>query len=368
MTRCVRRARARARAALLGRHPLHERATSRQKRAALRAGRAPRWRSARPSPAELRAAGVPRVEVIPNIVDPGETRRAGRARRRRSRCPSASCCSSASSRRTRARACSCPAVAAARTGPAAGGAGRGDAGPRAEVRRRVAGRRRCSCAAGRTREDVLRAMARATALVFPSLWPEPLSRVLLEALALGTPIAAMDTGGTREILEDGASGLLVRPTRAELARGGGAAGRRRRAARATRARARARAPGLRARGAGPALRGRVPEAAREGRAALAAAPIRCTARAAWSARSTTWRSHLQRAGRRDRALHPARHARRRVSPARWSTVRYARLPAGRHGRVLDRTLQLPALRPAPGRGGGRAGARGGPSTSCTRRA
>lgn len=58
------------------------------------------------------------------------------------------------------------------------------------------------------REDVLRAMRRATALVFPSLWPEPLSRVLLEALALGTPIAAMDTGGTREILT-GESGLVV---------------------------------------------------------------------------------------------------------------------------------------------------------------
>jgi glycogen synthase len=62
------------------------------------------------------------------------------------------------------------------------------------------------------REDVLRAMARATVLVFPSLWAEPLSRVLLEALALGTPIAAMDTGGSREILEDGRSGLLVEGT------------------------------------------------------------------------------------------------------------------------------------------------------------
>src|SRR5204863_1427746 len=59
------------------------------------------------------------------------------------------------------------------------------------------------------REDVLRALGRATALVFPSLWPEPLSRVLLEALALGTPVAAMDTGGTREILGEGEAGLLV---------------------------------------------------------------------------------------------------------------------------------------------------------------
>jgi glycosyltransferase involved in cell wall biosynthesis len=41
------------------------------------------------------------------------------------------------------------------------------------------------------------------------LWPEPLSRVLLEGLALGSPLAAMATGGTAEILEDGRSGLLV---------------------------------------------------------------------------------------------------------------------------------------------------------------
>jgi glycogen synthase len=67
-----------------------------------------------------------------------------------------------------------------------------------------------------SREDALRAAARATALVFPSLWPEPFSRVLLEALAVGAPIAAMDTGGTREILEDGASGLVV-PDGAALA-------------------------------------------------------------------------------------------------------------------------------------------------------
>ena len=59
------------------------------------------------------------------------------------------------------------------------------------------------------RDDVLRAMKRADALVFPSTWPEPLSRVLLEALALGTPIAAMDTGGTSELIEDEASGLLA---------------------------------------------------------------------------------------------------------------------------------------------------------------
>lgn len=59
------------------------------------------------------------------------------------------------------------------------------------------------------RDDVLRAMKRSEALIFPSTWPEPLSRVLLEALALGVPIAAMNTGGTAELIDDGASGLLA---------------------------------------------------------------------------------------------------------------------------------------------------------------
>ncbi|MBN2371265.1 MAG: glycosyltransferase family 4 protein [Vicinamibacteria bacterium] len=59
------------------------------------------------------------------------------------------------------------------------------------------------------REEALRVLARATTLVFPSLWPEPLSRVLLEALALGVPVAAVDTGGTHEILVPEESGLLV---------------------------------------------------------------------------------------------------------------------------------------------------------------
>jgi len=58
------------------------------------------------------------------------------------------------------------------------------------------------------REDVLATLARAHLLVFPSLWEEPLSRVLLESLALGTPVVGLATGGTREIFPEG-SGLLV---------------------------------------------------------------------------------------------------------------------------------------------------------------
>jgi glycosyltransferase involved in cell wall biosynthesis len=40
---------------------------------------------------------------------------------------------------------------------------------------------------------------------------EPLSRVLLEALALGVPAVATDVGGTREILGDGCGSLVVPP-------------------------------------------------------------------------------------------------------------------------------------------------------------
>jgi glycogen synthase len=62
------------------------------------------------------------------------------------------------------------------------------------------------------RREALRWLAHAALVVFPSYGPESLSRVLLEASALGRPIAAMDTGGTRDIILDGETGLLVRTT------------------------------------------------------------------------------------------------------------------------------------------------------------
>ena len=58
------------------------------------------------------------------------------------------------------------------------------------------------------RDQVLGWMRHASALVFPSHGPESLSRVLLEAAALGVPIAAMDTGGTRDIVIHEQTGLL----------------------------------------------------------------------------------------------------------------------------------------------------------------
>jgi glycosyltransferase involved in cell wall biosynthesis len=58
------------------------------------------------------------------------------------------------------------------------------------------------------RDEALRWLARASLLVFPSHGPESLSRVLLEASALGVPAAAMDTGGTRDIIAHEQTGLL----------------------------------------------------------------------------------------------------------------------------------------------------------------
>jgi glycogen synthase len=58
------------------------------------------------------------------------------------------------------------------------------------------------------RDAALGWMRHAAALLFPSRGPESLSRVLLEAGALGVPIAAMDTGGTRDIIRHEVTGLL----------------------------------------------------------------------------------------------------------------------------------------------------------------
>jgi glycosyltransferase involved in cell wall biosynthesis len=57
-------------------------------------------------------------------------------------------------------------------------------------------------------DDVWRLMARATVLLFPSAWQEPLSRVLLEGLAAGACILALDTGGTPDAITS-SSGVLV---------------------------------------------------------------------------------------------------------------------------------------------------------------
>lgn len=47
------------------------------------------------------------------------------------------------------------------------------------------------------------------AVILPSVWQEPLSRVLLESAQQGKAVIASDTGGNPEVLRDGRTGLLV---------------------------------------------------------------------------------------------------------------------------------------------------------------
>lgn len=58
------------------------------------------------------------------------------------------------------------------------------------------------------RESVWQWVGHAELLIFPSRGPESLSRVLLEASALGVAVAAMETGGTGDILAHEQSALL----------------------------------------------------------------------------------------------------------------------------------------------------------------
>jgi glycosyltransferase involved in cell wall biosynthesis len=205
MTRCV-EGRVPARAPLSWGAIPYMREDLRQKRAALaRAGATLAVSEA--IAGELRAVGVPRVEVIPNIVDADETRALG-AVPPSFALPERFLLFVGKLEENKGARLLVPAVAQSRAGLPLVVLGEGTLTH--ALKFEAASHDVALVQRGWAhRVDVLAAMARATALVFPSLWPEPLSRVLLEALALGTPVAAMDTGGTREILGDGESGLLV---------------------------------------------------------------------------------------------------------------------------------------------------------------
>ncbi|MFP4001935.1 MAG: glycosyltransferase family 4 protein [Thermoplasmata archaeon] len=60
-------------------------------------------------------------------------------------------------------------------------------------------------------ENISAIYDRSDVIVVPSLWPEPLSRVLLESAHLGKPILATDIGGNPEVVKNGYNGFLFRP-------------------------------------------------------------------------------------------------------------------------------------------------------------
>jgi hypothetical protein len=222
----------------------------------------------------------------------------------------------------------------------------------------------CTCAAGRLAEDVLRALGRASALVFPSCGTSRFRACLLEALALGTPTAAMDTGGTREILEHERSGLL----RATPARSADAV---RRLAWTSALRERLREG---ARGAGAGLLSRALVAPLRGRVPIAPMKVALLTRAAWPLHDPGGmeravlpaRDAPARAGRPDRRVftrppeHDAEFPERRDGALRAAARRRARPRARPHA------LNYPAFSERLGRRS-RSGAGRRASTSCTRR-
>lgn len=61
------------------------------------------------------------------------------------------------------------------------------------------------------RDEITKLMSEATVLCFPSIWPETLGIVGLEAMACGVPVVASDLGGVREWLLPDENGLLAPP-------------------------------------------------------------------------------------------------------------------------------------------------------------
>lgn len=66
------------------------------------------------------------------------------------------------------------------------------------------------------RSDVLAIIRQLSVLVHASTEPEPFGRVILEAMAAGTPVIASPFGGPAEMIEDGRNGFLVDPCDHEL--------------------------------------------------------------------------------------------------------------------------------------------------------
>ena len=60
-------------------------------------------------------------------------------------------------------------------------------------------------------DELAHALAEASVVAMPSVWPEPFGLVGIEALAAGRPVIASATGGVGDWLEDGVNGLCVRP-------------------------------------------------------------------------------------------------------------------------------------------------------------
>ena len=65
-------------------------------------------------------------------------------------------------------------------------------------------------------EDIVAVYKTLDVLVLPSCQPEPFAGVVLEAMAIGTPVIGTRIGGTVEQIEDGVSGILIEPNNTQM--------------------------------------------------------------------------------------------------------------------------------------------------------
>ena len=77
-----------------------------------------------------------------------------------------------------------------------------------ELRKSAEGEPRIKFCGTFAREDIGKVLAEIDVLVIPSLWHENSPLILLFALACRVPVIASDSGGLRELIQDGVNGLL----------------------------------------------------------------------------------------------------------------------------------------------------------------
>lgn len=60
-------------------------------------------------------------------------------------------------------------------------------------------------------EAVIQLLSNARITLFPSIWDEPFGLVIIESMAVGTPVIAFNVGIINEIIDNGENGFLIKP-------------------------------------------------------------------------------------------------------------------------------------------------------------